>query len=146
MKRRVSNSTNARRTATHITTKYFITNIPCLMMYYIFSVLFLLFVSCHCMAINVSVQYNDGLFPCIILLPQCYYHRGTRLNATKRFCICSLRSHLNVLTFSPLTGGCSKNLLSIHSGHQVRWTYQPGSHRRKVTQDFSSTFLLPCVP
>ena len=21
----------------------------------------------------------------------------------------------------------------IHSGHQVRWTYQPGSHRRKVT-------------
>ena len=31
--------------------------------------------------------------------------------------------------------------LPIHSGHQVRWTYQPGSHRRKVTQDFSSTFL-----
>ena len=30
--------------------------------------------------------------------------------------------------------------LPIHSGHQVRWTYQPGSHRRKVTQDFSSTF------
>ena len=24
--------------------------------------------------------------------------------------------------------------LPIHSGHQ--WTYQPGSHRRKVTQDF----------
>ena len=22
--------------------------------------------------------------------------------------------------------------LAIHSGHQVRWTYQPGSHRRKV--------------
>ncbi|CAN0001872.1 unnamed protein product, partial [Ascophyllum nodosum] len=35
--------------------------------------------------------------------------------------------------------------LPIHSGHQVRWTYQPGSHRRKVTQDFSSTFLLRCV-
>ena len=33
----------------------------------------------------------------------------------------------------------------IHSGHQVRWTYQPGSHRRKVTQDFSSTFFLRCV-
>ena len=32
--------------------------------------------------------------------------------------------------------------LPIHSGHQVRWTYQPGSHRRKVTQDFSSTFFL----
>ena len=31
--------------------------------------------------------------------------------------------------------------LPIHSGHQVRWTYQPGSHRRKVTQDFSG-FLI----
>ena len=34
----------------------------------------------------------------------------------------------------------------IHSGHQVRWTYQPGLHRRKVRQDFSSTFFLRCVP
>ena len=57
------------------------------------------------MAINVSVQFNDELLPGIILLPQCYYHRGTRINAMKRFCICSLRSHLNVLTFFPLTGG-----------------------------------------
>ena len=40
----------------------------------------------------------------------------------------------------------SVRFLSIHSGHQVRWTYQPGSHRRKVTQDFSSTFFLRCVP
>ena len=36
--------------------------------------------------------------------------------------------------------------LPIHSGHQVRWTYQPGSHRRTVTQDFSSTFFLRCGP
>ena len=36
--------------------------------------------------------------------------------------------------------------LPIHSGPQVRWTYQPGSHRRKVTHNFSSTFLLRCVP
>ena len=36
--------------------------------------------------------------------------------------------------------------LPIHSGHQVRWTYQPGSHRRKVTQDFSYTFFLRCMP
>ena len=62
------------------------------------------------MAINVSVQYNGGLLPDIMLLTQCYYHRGTLLNAMKRFCICSLRSHLNVLTFSPLTGGCSEGL------------------------------------
>ena len=25
------------------------------------------------------------------------------------------------------------------------WTHQPGSHRRKVTQDFSSTFLPACL-
>ena len=30
-----------------------------------------------CMAINISVQYNDGLLPDIILLTQGYYHRGT---------------------------------------------------------------------
>ena len=63
------------------------------------------------MAIDVSVQYNGGLLPDIILLAQCYYHRGTRLNAMKTFfCIRSLLSHLNVLTFSPLTGGCSEGL------------------------------------
>ena len=53
-------------------------------------VLWLLFFWYPCMAINVSVQYNGGLLPDIILLTQCYYHRGTPLNAMKRFCICSL--------------------------------------------------------
>ena len=61
------------------------------MVYYIVSVLFLLFFWCPCMAINVHVQYNGGLLPDIILLlTQCYLHRGTCLNAMKRFCICSL--------------------------------------------------------
>ena len=32
--------------------------------------------------------------------------------------------------------------LPIHSGHQVRWTYQPGSHRRKVTQEEGHTRFL----
>ena len=54
-------------------------------MYYIVSVLFLFFVWCPCMAINVSVQYNGGLLPDIILLAQYYYHRGTRLNAIRGF-------------------------------------------------------------
>ena len=36
-----------------------------------------------CMAINVSVQYDGGFLLDIILLTQCYYHRGTRLNAMK---------------------------------------------------------------
>ena len=47
--------------------------------------LFLMFFWCPCMAINVNVQYNGGLLPDIILLTQCYFHRGTRLNAMKRF-------------------------------------------------------------
>ena len=41
------------------------------------------------MAIN-SVQYNGGFLPDIILLTQCYYHWGTRLNAMKRL-LCSLQ-------------------------------------------------------
>ena len=59
---------------------------------------------------TTGTTYNDGLLPDMILLTQCYYHRGTRLNAMKRFCLCSLWSHLNVLTFFPLTGGCSEGL------------------------------------
>ena len=58
----------------------------------------------------VSAQHNGGFFPVITLLTQCYYHLETRLNAMKRFCLCSLWSHLNVLTFSPLTGRCSEGL------------------------------------
>ena len=53
--------------------------------------LFLMFFWCpYNMAINVNVQYNGGFLPDIILLTQCYLHRGTCLNAMKRFCICSL--------------------------------------------------------
>ena len=37
------------------------------------------------MAINVSVSYNDGFLPYMILLSQCYYHWGTRLNAVRGF-------------------------------------------------------------
>ena len=66
------------------------------MVYYIVSGSFSMFFWCPCMAINVNVQYNGGLLPDIILLTQCYFHRGTRLDAMKRFCIiCSLRSHLH---------------------------------------------------
>ena len=61
----------------------------CVMVYYIVSVLFLLFFGVHAWRL-ISEQYNGGLLPDIILLNQCYFHRGTRLNAMKRFCICSL--------------------------------------------------------
>ena len=53
------------------------------------------------MAINVSIQYNGEFLPDIILLTLGHYHRGTRLHVMKRFCLCSLCSHLNVFTFSP---------------------------------------------
>ena len=47
--------------------------------------------SVHYMTVGFSPIYNGGLLHDIILLTQCYYHRGTRLNAMKRFCIiCSL--------------------------------------------------------
>ena len=62
----------------------------CGMYYYLQCFCLLQFFWCPCMAINVSVQYNGGLLPDIILLTQFYYHRGTRLNAMKRFfCLCS---------------------------------------------------------
>ena len=32
------------------------------------------------MVINISVQYNGGFLPDIILLTQGYYHLGIRLN------------------------------------------------------------------
>ena len=38
------------------------------------------YVGVICMAINISVQYNGGLLPDIILLTQGYYQWGTRLN------------------------------------------------------------------
>ena len=85
------------------------------MVYYIASVLFLLFFWCPCMAINnnVSVQYNGGLLPDMIQLTQCYFHRGTRLNAMKRFCITfspSLIQPKQFYIFFPLTGGCLEGL------------------------------------
>ena len=38
--------------------------------------LFLMFFWCPYMAINVNVKYNGGFLPDIILLTQCYLHRG----------------------------------------------------------------------
>ena len=39
---------------------------------------------------EVSAQHNGGFLPDMMLLTQCYYHRGTRLKAMKRLCFCSL--------------------------------------------------------
>ena len=48
------------------------------------------------MAIKIVVQYNGGLLPDIKLLTQGHYHRGTRSNAMKRFCLCNLRKKRSV--------------------------------------------------
>ena len=42
------------------------------------------------MVINVSVQFNGGFFPDIILLTQGYLHRNIRLNTMKKLFIYSL--------------------------------------------------------
>ena len=85
--------------------------LPCLMVYYIVSVFkeksecFYCFFWSPCMAINVSVQYNGGFLPDIILSTQCYFHfhRETRLYAMKRFVFAAFDPtyQVNVLTFPP---------------------------------------------
>ena len=76
------------------------------MMYYIVSVLFLLFFWCPCMAIDVSLQYNGGLLLDIMLIPSGnpFKYREEILYLQplippKRFGI-----------FSSMTGGCSEGL------------------------------------
>ena len=62
------------------------------------------------MAINVNVQYNGVFLPDIILLTQCYLHRGTCLNAMKRFYLQPLILPKRFDIFSPITGGWSEGL------------------------------------
>ena len=63
------------------------------------------------MAINISVQLTVGFSPTSYCwLTQCYFHRGTRLNAMKRFCLQSLIPPKRFDNFPPLTGGCSEGL------------------------------------
>ena len=70
----------------------------------------------------------------------------TRFIHTLLLILCDDHSYIQLYRVSNFFGVCVLCFLPIHSGHQVRWTYQPGSHRRKVTQDFKSTFVLRCVP
>ena len=71
------------------------------MVYYIVSGLFLMFFWFPYMAINnVNVQYNGGFLPDIILLTQCYLHRGTCLNAMKKFGIGTQKLGANLFQVS----------------------------------------------
>ena len=89
-------------------------------------VLCLCFAWCPYMAINVSVQYNGGFLPDTILLTLCYYDRGTRLNAMKRVCICSLCSHPNVLTFSHPVRGMLRRFRCVQA-YFLKPYRQPGA-------------------
>ena len=63
------------------------------------------------MANDVSVQYNGKFSPDIILLTLYHYHRGARLNAIRRFCLCSPCPNLSVSSHFPLqSGGYSEGL------------------------------------
>ena len=62
------------------------------------------------MVINISVQYNGGLLPDIILLTQCYFHRGIRLSDEEVLYLQPLMPPKRFDVFSPLTGGCSEGL------------------------------------
>ena len=53
------------------------------------------------MAINVSVQYNGGRLPDIILLSLCVTTLGNPFDTMKNFCPYSQCSHLNILLFFP---------------------------------------------
>ena len=53
---------------------------------------------------GVSVQYNGRFLLGIILFTQCYhsYHRGTRLDAMTRFCLCkNLRRDRKIVRREP---------------------------------------------
>ena len=80
------------------------------MVYYIVSVLLLLFFWCPCMAIYVSVQYNDGLLPDVTFDPM-LFPSGNPFKCHEEI------SYLQPFVppkrfdiFSPLTGGCSEGL------------------------------------
>ena len=63
------------------------------------------------MAINVSVQHNGGFLLGIIVLTQCYYHRGTPFKCHEEILYLQpmIPPNKSVDIF-PLTGGCSEGL------------------------------------
>ena len=82
--------------------------LPCVMVYYDVSGLFLMFFWCPCMAINVNVQYNGGLLPDIILLTQCYLHQGTFKCHEEILYLQPLIPPKRFDIFPPITGGRSR--------------------------------------
>ena len=64
------------------------------------------------MASNVvSVRYNGGPLPDIILLTHGYCHQGTRLNAMNRFVLAAFATTTVLNTLC--SGKCKKHVLKI---------------------------------
>ena len=77
------------------------------------------------MAINGIVQYTSGFLPDILLFTQApilVWFDGTII----------LHGNNNIYVHGRHSAVCVC-FLTIYSGRHVRWMYQPGSHRRKVT-------------
>ena len=74
----------------------------------------------------------------IAIVCVCLYMFYVILTVCLSFLSVSRKEHRNYssLTYTVYSMCVCVCFLPIHSEHQVRWTYQPGSHRRKVTQDF----------
>ena len=99
------------------------------------------------MAINVvSVQYNGGFLPEIIMLTQVYYHRGTHLNAMKRFCICMEALLYGCMTWASrnahyrqLRTTHHKLLLRVIGYHRVHGTYRKMSNAKALKKTGSQS-------
>ena len=84
--------------------------LPCVMVYYIVSVLFLLFFWCPCMAIDVSVQYN-GASPRHYTVDPMLFSSGNPFKCREE--VLYLHPSIPSKRFDispPLTGGCSEGL------------------------------------
>ena len=52
-----------------------------------------------------------------------------------------LRIEPNITAVQKCAASVCVCVLPVHSGHQVRWTYQPGSHRRNLSEELLSLLV-----
>ena len=73
--------TNIMVVDTHLIQDLMSQNLSCIQVHRVFCLW-------SCMSIKLCVWYDGGFLPDMLLLVLRYYHRGTRLNAMERFCLC----------------------------------------------------------
>ena len=95
--------------------------------------------ACSFSTLRLNLVLTHGIAPDVHggvhIFPHTYYDIKYVQNTKYSTTTAVLYGHVLCLYKKKLASVCVC-FLPIHSGHQVRWTYQPGSHRRKVTQDF----------